>query len=476
MIFSSSIFLTLFLPIFLCIYYLTPFRFKSLLILTASYFFYAWWRIDFTFLFAGVTFVTYLISLKVQHTIRADDARTSKRWLTFGVVANLLTLAYFKYFNFGVTAWQQMTGSDWVGWHVILPIGVSFYVFHCISYLVDIYRKDADVAKSYWDFAAFTALFPHLIAGPVLRYKDLAWQFANRTHTMDKFNEGAIRFAMGFCKKVLIADTLAPLADLAFAHPDPTMLEAWIGILAYTAQLYFDFSGYSDMAVGLALMMGFRFIENFDSPYISRSITEFWRRWHISLSTWLRDYLYIPLGGNRKGTARTYLNLFLTMFLGGIWHGAGWTFVFWGAWHGGFLALERLLGGKTGEPYPRFIAWGMTVIVVMIGWVAFRAPNMDVAMTMWQAMFSFQGFTLSDSFAWQVSGLQVATLAAAYAWAFIFPRIFPKQHLDKNHQPIGGSWAARIGVVSQLGVMALFVVAVAKMAAQSYSPFLYFQF
>lgn len=459
MIFASAIFLCVFLPVFLALYYLTPFKYRSPLILAGSYAFYAWWRVDFTFLFAGVTFVTYLISVQME---RATSQGISKKWLTFGVIGNLLTLGYFKYFNFGVQAWRDMTGSTWEGWHVILPIGVSFYIFHCISYLVDIYRKDVEVAKSYWDFAAFTALFPHLIAGPVLRYKDLAWQFQNRTHTWEKFNEGVLRFAMGFAKKVLIADTLAVLADAAFAQPNPSMLDSWLGILAYAAQLYFDFSGYSEMAVGLALMMGFRFIENFNAPYTSRSITEFWQRWHISLSTWLRDYLYIPLGGNRKGPIRTYINLFLTMLLGGFWHGANWTFILWGAWHGAFLALEHRLGGKNNAPYPALLAWPLTWLVVMVGWVFFRAANLSAALDFLKGMFGGNALMVSSELLWQITPLMLWTLAAA--WGIALSRF------------LKAGWAAELPLAKQMAVMALFVVAFCKLIAQSHSPFLYFQF
>jgi alginate O-acetyltransferase complex protein AlgI len=465
MVFSSIFFLAVFLPIFLAIYYLTPLRLRSPLILAASYSFYAWWRIDFTALFALVTLVTYLISVPLERT-------GSRRWLVLGVIANLLTLGYFKYFNFGVEAWNALFQTQWEGWRVILPIGVSFYIFHCISYLIDIYRKDAEVAKSYWDFAAFTALFPHLIAGPVLRYKDLAWQFQSRTHTWEKFNEGVLRFAMGFAKKVMIADTLAPLADMAFAQPNPTMAESWLGILAYAAQLYFDFSGYSSMAVGLALMMGFRFIENFNHPYTSRSITEFWQRWHISLSTWLRDYLYIPLGGNRKGAVRTYINLFLTMLLGGLWHGANFTFLLWGAWHGAFLALERLLGGKSGKPYPALLAWPLTFFCVLIGWVLFRAPNMKVALDFYAGMFGQQGMAISDTLAWQINPLMWLTLIVAYVIA-IFTRKVMGENKRDWHEP---SWAAAVSLPKQAAIMGLLMVSIAKLIAQSHSPFLYFQF
>lgn len=476
MVFSSSVFLTLFLPLFLLAYYATPTRGKSLTILIGSYIFYGWWRVDFLLLFVVVTLFSYVIS---RLMVSKRDTKLRKQLLWVGVAGNLVILGYFKYFNFGVEAFNSLFAS--VGWNaidawrVILPIGISFYIFQSISYLVDVYRGDVVPARRFIDFAAFIALFPQLIAGPVLRYKDVEDQFDHRTHTLDKFNEGSLRFAVGFCKKVLIADTIAPLADTAFGMSDPTMVDAWLGIFAYTAQLYFDFSGYSDMAIGLGLMMGFRFIENFNHPYISRSITEFWRRWHISLSTWLRDYLYIPLGGNKKGTARTYINLFLTMFLGGIWHGAGWTFVLWGAWHGGWLAIERLLGGKRGTPYPKYIALPFTLLLVMMGWVAFRAENMGVATRMYSALFSFNGFSVSDSFIWQISGLQWFTLAAAYLWVFGQPFIMHIRQAGNNSPPRIG-WAGHAGWGAQLTIMLIFLVAVAKMVAQSYSPFLYFQF
>ncbi len=225
--------------------------------------------------------------------------------------------------------------------HVLLPIGISFYIFESISYIIDVYRGDTRRPATSSTSQRSWRSFPHLIAGPVLRFRDLADQFNNRTHTLDKFSEGCTRFMQGFIKKVFIADTLAVVADHCFALQNPTTGDAWLGALAYTAQLYFDFSGYSDMAIGLGLMMGFRFMENFKQPYISQSITEFWRRWHISLSTWLRDYLYITLGGNRKGTLTTYRNLFLTMLLGGLWHGANITYIVWGAWHGMWLAIEN---------------------------------------------------------------------------------------------------------------------------------------
>jgi alginate O-acetyltransferase complex protein AlgI len=304
--------------------------------------------------------------------------------------------------------------------HVLLPIGISFYIFESISYIIDVYRGDTPATRNLIDFAAFVAIFPHLIAGPVLRFRDLADQFNNRTHTLDKFSEGCTRFMQGFIKKVFIADTLAVVADHCFALQNPTTGDAWLGALAYTAQLYFDFSGYSDMAIGLGLMMGFRFMENFKQPYISQSITEFWRRWHISLSTWLRDYLYITLGGNRKGTLMTYRNLFLTMLLGGLWHGANITYIVWGAWHGMWLAIEKAIGLNTSPRSFNPIRWALTFLLVVMGWVIFRAENLHVAGRMYGAMFSFGDWSLSELNRASLTGLQVATLVVAYATLAFF--------------------------------------------------------
>lgn len=479
MVFASLVFLTIFLPLFLGVYYLVPFRRKSLVILVGSYVFYGWWRMDFLLLFFGVTLVNYLICHKL---LKERNATRKKRWLALGVAGNLCTLGYFKYFNFGVAAMNALLGatgeSPLIFTHVILPIGISFYIFHSISFLIDVYRGDAKLSGSFVDFAAFIALLPQLIAGPVLRYKDVAPQFLQRTHSWAKFNEGAIRFMLGFAKKVLVADSLAPIVDAVFSQPDPSLADAWLGAIAYTVQLYFDFSAYSHMAIGLGLMMGFRFMENFNHPYISRSITEFWRRWHISLSTWLRDYLYIPLGGNRKGEKRTYFNLLTTMFLGGLWHGANWTFILWGIWHGSILAIERLIGGKKGTPYPKLLALPITLVMVVTGWVMFRAADVTNAMGMYAGMLGMHGTAFSDTIAWQVTPLHWATLIAAGLIIAISPRyIHVKARSAVNAKVnFGAEWAAHMPRGEQLGIIALFALAFCKLIAQSHSPFLYFQF
>ena len=360
--------------------------------------------------------------------------------------------------------------------NIILPIGISFYVFQAISYVVDVYRGDTEPTRRFIDFAAFIALFPQLIAGPVLRYKDLADQFTDRTHTLEKFGEGSVRFMQGFIKKVFIADSIAPLADNAFALADPTMADAWLGILAYTAQLYFDFSGYSDMAIGLGLMMGFRFNENFNQPYISQSITEFWRRWHISLSTWLRDYLYIPLGGNRNSTFKTYRNLLLTMLLGGLWHGANWTFLLWGAWHGLLLSVERRLGVSGNPAEFRWLRWASTFLFVMLGWVTFRASTLSDAFGFYGAMFSFDGAGLSSVYLQGIRDLNLAILALAYgviALMGLRDRLGRRGLINPVASGVmGTAWRSAAGPL----LVPVFALTVLKLSAESFSPFLYFQF
>lgn len=472
MVFSSNIFLFLFLPVFLGLYYLTPFRHRSWVILIGSYAFYAWWRVDFLLLFVAVTVWNYLMGLGIHRAGVGSSA--ARKWVAIGVTGDLATLGYFKYANFGVDSLNSLlssAGSQPLEMaHIILPIGISFYIFQAISYVIDVYRGDTEATRRFVDFAAFIALFPQLIAGPVLRYKDLADQFAERTHTMAKFSEGAARFMQGFVKKVFIADSIAPLADHAFALADPTTSDAWLGALAYTAQLYFDFSGYSDMAIGLGLMMGFRFIENFNQPYISQSITEFWRRWHISLSTWLRDYLYIPLGGNRGSTFMTYRNLLLTMLLGGLWHGANWTFLLWGAWHGTILAFERALNVSGNPKGFRLSRWLFTFFCVVLGWVTFRATSLTEAFSFYSAMFTFDGVGLSPDYLQGMRMLNVAILVLAYA---VVALMGLRDRLQRRGMAITQlDWRS----FAMPMLLPLFALSVLKLSAESFSPFLYFQF
>jgi alginate O-acetyltransferase complex protein AlgI len=485
MIFSTTIFLFVFLPLFLTGYYLLPFRFRSAWIVLGSWVFYGWWRIDFLGLMVLVTLWTYLIGRWIE-SMRANEdpgprtsaggevGRPAKTPVAVGVVLNIGVLAYFKYFNFGADTvnffLESVGAAPFAVWQVILPIGISFYLFQATSYLVDVYRGDVPAAKRYVDLAAYISLFPQLIAGPIIRYKDIGRQIASRDHTWEKFSKGAFRFMIGFCKKVLVADTVATLTDAVFALPAPSLADSWLGALAYTVQLYYDFSGYSDMAIGLGLMMGFRLMENFNFPYISSSITEFWRRWHISLSSWLKDYLYIPLGGNRKGVRRTYVNLIIVMMLGGLWHGAAWTFVAWGTFHGILLAVERARESrKFWDRIPKPLSVARTMFFVVIGWVMFRAGSFTSALDMYAGMIGLNGTSLSGRVSWRLNGFALSVLAFALVIVFAMPWL--RARFDRVPE------AAKVRIVrAQYVMIPVFLFSILKVIADSYSPFLYFQF
>lgn len=472
MVFSSETFLFLFLPLFLAVYYLTPMRFRSVTILVGSYAFYGWWRVDYLALLFATTLWTYALGRRIGG---AHNEKAAKIYLIIGLSGCLGVLGVFKYLNFFIDSFATLWGTDAAGlgvhWRLILPIGVSFYVFHAVSYLVDVYRKDAEATARFFDFAAFIALFPQLVAGPILRFKDLTHQFAHRTHSLDLFIDGTTLFAIGLAKKVLLADTVAPLANLAFATDHPTLMVAWLGAVGYMMQLYFDFSAYSDMAIGLGMMIGFHFRPNFATPYISRSITEFWRRWHISLSVWLRDYLYIPLGGNRLGRARTYINLMLVMLLGGLWHGANMTFVLWGLWHGGWLAVERATGRAQGKS---FLALSTTLIIVLVGWVMFRAESPLQAVGIYAGMIGLNGWAITPDLALQITRESLIFLTLALGFAAYEPRLnrLAATHLTPGDATLG--WVNTVVPATLISLLA--IVTLMKMAEQSFSPFLYFQF
>jgi alginate O-acetyltransferase complex protein AlgI len=358
MIFSSYEFLFLFLPVVLALYYLLPGRQRIFFLTLASYFFYGWWDFRFCGLMLISTLIDYLAGLGIS---RAETLAGRKKWMVVSVISNLSLLGFFKYFdmfattlNFGLSSVLNPSFSI-PNLHLVLPVGISFYTFQSMSYAIDLYRGHARPTRSFMDFACYVSLFPQLVAGPIVRYHELAAQLVERKHTVAKVARGVAIFIVGLAKKILVADGVASLTVLAFGEPAPSLGQAWLGVLAYAMQIYFDFSGYSDMAIGLGLMLGFQFPINFNSPYQAVSITDFWRRWHISLSNWLRDYLYIPLGGNRLGARRTYINLALVMLLGGLWHGANWTFVVWGrtSWHmagvGKVSRLRRTPPGRLGK-------------------------------------------------------------------------------------------------------------------------------
>ena len=473
MVFSSHIFLFYFLPLVVAVYYLVPRALRHPWLTLASYVFYGWWNPWFTLLMLASTGIDYVCGLGIT----SPKATARKRWLWMlgSVISNLAILAFFKYTAFAIDSADGLsrtllgTAVDVPNFFrtIVLPVGISFYTFQSMSYSIDLYRRHAVPAKSFMDFACYVSLFPQLVAGPIVRYGSVADQLQSRPHTLPMFAAGFTRFGFGLAKKILLADAMGPIADASFgagAGNLPTF-SAWAGVMAYAFQIYFDFSAYSDMAIGLGKMFGFTFVENFDSPYKSASITEFWRRWHISLSTFLRDYLYIPLGGNRKGPVRTYANLMTVMLIGGLWHGAQWTFVAWGGIHGLMLAWERLTARHGWfAKVPRAFKIAFTFVIVLITWVFFRAETFAVAWRYLGAMFGLERLVptaplletrLLDDFA-------VIQLALAAALAFLLPNT---QRILRVFVP----WKAAAGLL-------LMLLAIAVMLARGHSPFLYFQF
>lgn len=434
-------------------------------LLATSYVFYGWCNPWFVLLMLGVTALNYACG----RVIAPPGASVRQRWwgVTLAIVLSLGLLGFFKYWVFLQTNWNAVLAlfsADGVRvWRVVLPIGISFYIFHALSYAVDVWRGTAPVARSFTDFACYIALFPQSVAGPIIRYNTVAHDLRTRTHSAAQFASGTPLFMLGFGKKILLANPVGEIADAAFRAESLSCGAAWWGAAAYALQLYFDFCGYSDMAVGLGRMFGFEFPKNFHTPYCAESITDFWRRWHISLSTFLRDYLYLPLGGNRRGPARTYANLLLVMLLGGLWHGANWTFLAWGAWHGGWLAFERWRG-KTSllARIPAPVRVAFTLLLVLLGWVVFRAPTFGEAGLYLRAMFG-GGEGVSPLLTALLYGGAKPWLLAGVAWLALQRR--------EAHE-----WSGNIGWGKALLALAIFLVAVLTMFAQSFSPFLYFQF
>jgi len=379
MTFSSIPFLFYFLPLFISLYFLLPGR--NFVLLTGSLIFYAWGE--------PVLVLVLLASLVANHEIgKRVGGATGRIWLMAGVGINLLVLGLFKYAAF-LGAFLGISPTAFDGLHQ--PIGISFYTFQAVSYLIDLSRKDAPPPRGFVDTALYISMFPQLIAGPIVRYKSVAEQLQSRTHSFEKFSKGAQVFILGLAQKVLLANTFAEVADLAFdAETGLTAGAAWVGLAAYSFQILFDFAGYSNMAIGMGLMFGFYLPQNFDFPYVSQSLTEFWRRWHMTLSGWFRDYLYIPLGGNRVSPWRTYLNLWIVFILCGLWHGAAVAFIFWGVYHGAILVLERAFLGRWLDAIPRIFRHIYLPLVVAIGWVPFRTENMGDALTYYGALIGGQ--------------------------------------------------------------------------------------
>ncbi|MEM6915402.1 MAG: MBOAT family O-acyltransferase [Verrucomicrobiota bacterium] len=472
MVFSSHIFLFGFLPVALLLYYLTPMRWRSVILTILSYVFYGWWNPWFVFLMLGSTTVDYFCGAAIAR--EGQTIRRQRVALGTSVSVNLLCLGFFKYALFFSENLGVMAG--WFGWEslpppaflsqIVLPVGISFYTFQSMSYSIDLYRGDAKPARNFVDFACYVSMFPQLVAGPIVRYASIADQLRNRIHTASGFALGMTRFNFGFAKKILLANPMGQIADLCFEAGGGSLsaVAAWIGVLAYGLQIYFDFSAYSDMALGLGRMLGFRFAENFDSPYKSASFTEFWHRWHISLSSFLRDYLYIPLGGNRKGIGRTYLNLFLVMLIGGIWHGAQWTFVIWGVIHGVLLMGERWVRMNFSFAFPVWAGRFLTGFLLLITWVFFRSESMEVAIDYLASMFGLGAVEATASLLHEVllRPVPMASLSLGLLLALFAPNT--------------GEFLSRFTSAKAIAGLVLLVISVRLMAVQGHNPFLYFQF
>ncbi|MDA1101270.1 MAG: MBOAT family protein [Proteobacteria bacterium] len=474
MVFSSNIFITFFLPAFLAFYYLVPRSSRPFVVVAGSWSFYGWWDIGNLPILVAVTIWVYFVGGCLERAQENGDIGRKRALLTLGIVGVIATLIFYKYWRFLLDNLTPLLQPDLIKelrvFEVILPIGISFYTFQSISYLVDVFRGSVPAARKFRYLAAFIGLFPQLIAGPILRYKDMAEQLQRPNERLENFAEGVRRFTLGLAKKILIADAVAPIADAAFSHGAPTAAEAWLGLIAYTVQLYFDFSGYSDMAIGLGLMIGLRFPENFASPYESRSIAEFWTRWHITLSSWMRDYLYIPMGGNRGSIFRTCQNLMVTMLLGGLWHGASWNFVIWGAWHGLWLTMERVLGqGGKRTPYPAKLARPLTVLIVLMGWVVFRSSDISSALQFYAGLAGAHGTGLSGELLWQTQGYSMALLVIGSLLIII-----PARVRDRLVESLPATNAS--GWMREAALATLVILSLSRLQYQSYTPNLYFQF
>ena len=479
MVFSSLPFLFFYLPVVLAIYRLSPLFLRNFFLLLASLFFYGWGEPVYVGVMFLSIFIDYTHGLLVEKFRQRD--RLARWFVGQSVVFNLLLLGFFKYYNFiagslaavGLSFLPVIDSLPLPGGTIpfTLPIGISFYTFQTMSYTIDVYRGDARCQKNIVTFGTFVTLFPQLIAGPIIKYKDLDEQLEHRDHTVEKFASGVQRFTIGACKKVLLANALGPLWDVYLATPGEqlTTLGAWLGIVAFSLQLYFDFSGYSDMAIGLGRMLGFEFLKNFDYPFISKSISEFWRRWHISLGSWFREYVYFPVGGSRKGKWRTCLNLLIVWSLTGIWHGAAWNFVLWGLYFGVLILCERTFWGKALEKFPGWLQHVYTLFLVIVSFAIFGVEDMAKLPGYLAAMFGFAGGGVVNAATLYYLRSYLPVLLVSFVAATPLVTNLVKRHWGVDRSKVGR-------VLLPIGLMAGMVLCTAYLVDATYNPFLYFRF
>ena len=471
MVFSSIIFLFFFLPIVLAGYYLLKVEYRNIYLLMVSLAFYAFAKPKFILVLLCSILINYIMGLLINYAKSNFNVILNRLILTITVILNLGLLFYFKYMNFFISSVNEICKSNIALINVALPLGISFFTFQGMSYTLDLYMGKVKVQKNFINIALYMSFFPKLAQGPITRYRDINGQIDSRECSIDKFYNGANRFIIGLAKKVIIADQIGYVVDQIFSKSpnENSIAIAWLGAVCYTIQIYFDFSGYSDMAIGLGKMFGFEFMENFNYPYISKSLTEFWRRWHISLSTWFRDYVYIPLGGNRTGNM--YFNLFVVFLVTGIWHGAAWNFIIWGLWHGLFLIIEKILKVKNIKiKAPVFIKELYTILIVLLGWVLFRAPNLNYAINYIGVMFGVVavknvGFTAFWYLTPKIITLIVISLIAS----------IPLKDLLKNiYKTVEGTYLEFIG--KNLYLIFIFVISIMCVMTSTYNSFIYFKF
>jgi alginate O-acetyltransferase complex protein AlgI len=464
MVFSSLVFLLRFLPAVLPAYFVLPGKLRNLFLLFASLLFYAWGEPVYLILMVVSCLANYALGLAIDRYRGTPAAKTA---FVVAIVANLSALGVFKYADFLVETANQVFDLSLGTVDLPLPIGISFYTFQALSYIVDVYRDRAPVLKNPLTLATYITLFPQLVAGPIVRYPDIAPALERRTHSLDQFAQGVHRFVLGLGKKVLLADNVGAIWASATTTAAPSVLGSWLGIVAYALQIYFDFSGYSDMAIGLGRMFGFSFPENFNFPYISQSVTEFWRRWHMSLGQWFRDYLYIPLGGNRVSRAKWVRNVLVVWFLTGLWHGASWNFCVWGLYFGVLLLVEKLFLGRLLEQSPRILRHAYTVLIVLIGWAIFELGSLPEILGYLGNLFGLRAIDLYNAESLYVLRSNLVLLSIAGAGAVPLARNV-YERLSEN--------AVVRTVVMPVFYLVVLVTSIAYVVDSSFSPFLYFRF
>lgn len=470
MIFSSIFFIFVFLPIMLLIYYLTPFRGKNLVLLLGSLLFYAWGEPVYVVLMVFSIAINYVSGLELEYFMETHDEKKAKYAFITTVVIDLLVLGFYKYYGFVLENLNAVLPFDIPYHELALPIGISFYTFQTLSYVIDVYLGKVEAQHNPITFGAYVSMFPQLIAGPIVRYSDVEKQLKHRSISREKFGDGVMWFLQGLGKKVLIANNIGMVYDsiLALGASNTSVLTAWIGSFAYTMQIYFDFGGYSDMAIGLGKMLGFEFVRNFNYPYTSKSVSEFWRRWHISLSSWFKEYVYIPLGGNRVPTIKVIRNLMIVWGLTGLWHGAAWNFIFWGLYYGIILCLEKYILRGVLERLPNIVRHMYTMVLVMFGWVLFSAPTLGRAASYLGTMFGIGGSGIVDGTAFYY--LKSTFILGIVAILSSTPLI----HLRMEHMMCARMRHRQVLFVA--AYVAVFVICTAYLVNATYNPFLYFRF